>query len=199
LRPEGILAHRYADGTLRTYVALNKSEKWISRIDFSDPASVVTRTAAEFDGWPPAITALITDSETDPLLRSIYALPIDHKWDRVAGVTLVGDAAHLMSPFAGEGADLAMLDGAELGEAIARNSDNLETALKVYEKELFPRSNRVAEETARNLELFFGETAPRRDQQARLATHFAAQLRYPSARAESRCSRRPGVARSREA
>jgi 2-polyprenyl-6-methoxyphenol hydroxylase-like FAD-dependent oxidoreductase len=196
---KGILAHRYADGTLRTYVALNKSEKWISRIDFSDPASVVTRTAAEFDGWPPAITALITDSETDPLLRSIYALPIDHKWDRVAGVTLVGDAAHLMSPFAGEGANLAMLDGAELGEAIARNSDNLETALKVYEKELFPRSNRVAEETARNLELFFGETAPRRDQQARLATHFAAQLRYPSARAESRCSRRPGVARSREA
>ncbi len=157
---KGILAHRYADGTLHTYAALNKSENWISRIDFSDPASVVTCVAAEFDGWPPAITALITASDTDPLLRSIYALPVNHSWERVAGVTLVGDAAHLMSPFAGEGANLAMFDGAELGGAIAANSDDLETALKVYEKQLFPRSNKVAEETARNLELFFGETAP---------------------------------------
>jgi 2-polyprenyl-6-methoxyphenol hydroxylase-like FAD-dependent oxidoreductase len=157
---KGILAHRYADGTLHTYAALIKPESWISQMDFSDPASVTARIVGEFDGWPPAITALITDGDTDPLLRSIYALPVNHRWERVPGVTLVGDAAHLMSPFAGEGANLAMLDGAELGKAIAASPSDFETALKVYEKELFPRSANVAGEAARNLELFFGETAP---------------------------------------
>jgi 2-polyprenyl-6-methoxyphenol hydroxylase-like FAD-dependent oxidoreductase len=157
---KGILAHRYADGTLHTYAALNKPESWISQIDFSDPASATARIAWEFDGWPPAITALITDGDTDPLLRAIYAMPVNHRWERVHGVTLLGDAAHLMSPFAGEGANLAMFDGAELGKAIAASPSDFETALKLYEKELFPRSTMVAEETARNLELFFGATAP---------------------------------------
>ena len=54
----------------------------------------------------------------------------------------------------------ATLDGAELGKAIAANPSDFETALKVYEKELFPRSANVAEEAARNLELFFDDTAP---------------------------------------
>jgi hypothetical protein len=69
---KGILAHRYADGTLHTYAALNKPESWISQIDFTDPASAAARIAGEFDGWPPAITGLINDGDTDPLLRCIY-------------------------------------------------------------------------------------------------------------------------------
>ena len=157
---KGILAHRCANATLHTYVALNRSEDWISRLDFSDPKTAMTRVAEEFRGWDSALTALITDGETDPVLRPIHALPIDHRWERVPGVTLLGDAAHLMSPFAGEGANLAMYDGAELGQAIAANPDDVEAALIDYEKNLFPRSASVAAETDRNLELFFGDTAP---------------------------------------
>ena len=156
----GILAHRYANGTLHTYVALNKSEEWIARIDFSDRVAGLACVAEEFNGWAPELTALITDGETDPVLRSIHALPVEHRWDRVPGVTLLGDAAHLMSPFSGSGANLAMFDGAELGKSIAANQDDIEAAVAAYEKELFHRSASAAAESDLNSKLFFGDNAP---------------------------------------
>jgi 2-polyprenyl-6-methoxyphenol hydroxylase-like FAD-dependent oxidoreductase len=157
---KGILAHREADGALHGYVALNRPEDWIARIDLSDPTNALARLAAEFDGWAPELTALITDSETAPVLRPIHALPVEHRWDRVAGVTLLGDAAHLMSPFAGEGANLAMYDGAELGKALAAKPGDVEAALIAYETDLFPRSTSAAAEAERNLKLFFNDNAP---------------------------------------
>jgi 2-polyprenyl-6-methoxyphenol hydroxylase-like FAD-dependent oxidoreductase len=157
---KGILAHRYANGDLHTYVALNKPKDWFGSIDRSDSRAALARIAEEFDGWAPELRALIIDGDTDPELRPIYALPIGHKWNRAPGVTLVGDAAHLMSPFAGEGANLAMFDGAELGRALVANRGGGEAALMAYEKELFPRSASVAAETDRNHRLFFGDKAP---------------------------------------
>jgi len=156
----GILAHRNADGTLKTYVALNKPEGWIASFDSRDAKANLSLIADHFQGWAPQLTALITDSEIDPLLRPIYALPVDHQWKRIPGVTLLGDAAHLMSPFAGEGANLAMYDGAELARTLLAHPGDSETALAAYENELFPRSEKFARETAQNLGRFFDDTAP---------------------------------------
>jgi 2-polyprenyl-6-methoxyphenol hydroxylase-like FAD-dependent oxidoreductase len=157
---KGILAHRETNGALHTYVALNKPEDWITRTDFSNPVTARACVAREFDGWAAELTALITDGETDPVPRTINALPVEHRWDRVPGVTLLGDAAHLMSPFAGEGANLAMYDGAQLGEAVAANPGDVEAALMAYERALFPRSASAAAEADRNLKLCFGNDAP---------------------------------------
>jgi 2-polyprenyl-6-methoxyphenol hydroxylase-like FAD-dependent oxidoreductase len=156
---KGIQAHREPNGVLHTYVALKKPEDWVGNVDFSDPGTVLACVAQEFDGWAPALTALITDGETDPVGRPIYALPVEHRWDRVPGVTLLGDAAHLMTP-SGEGANLAMYDGTELGKAIAADPGNVEAALFAYEEALFPRSASEAAEANRILEACFGDNAP---------------------------------------
>jgi 2-polyprenyl-6-methoxyphenol hydroxylase-like FAD-dependent oxidoreductase len=156
---KGIVAHREAGDILHTYVELNRPAEWIAGIDFTDAAAATARVAAEFDGWAPELTALITDGETAPIPRAIYTLPNGHRWDRVPGVALLGDAAHLMPP-AGEGANLAMFDGAELGKVIAAHPDDIEAALTAYEEALFPRSESEAADAYQILELCLGDRAP---------------------------------------
>jgi len=156
---KGIFAHREPKGILHTYIQLNKPKEWIDNIRFIDPAKALARVAEEFDGWAPALTALITDGETAPVLRPIYSLPIEHRWDRIPGVTLLGDAAHLMAP-SGEGANLAMFDGAELAKAIAANPGNVEAALLAYETDLFPRSASEAADAEEILNVCIGPNAP---------------------------------------
>jgi 2-polyprenyl-6-methoxyphenol hydroxylase-like FAD-dependent oxidoreductase len=156
---QGIAAHREAGSVLHTYVELNRPAEWVASIDFTDAAGATARVAAEFAGWAPELAALITNGETAPTPRMIYALPDGHRWDRVPGVTLLGDAAHLMAP-SGEGANLAMLDGAELGTAIAACADDIEAALTAYEAAMFPRSELEAADARLMLELCLGDRAP---------------------------------------
>jgi 2-polyprenyl-6-methoxyphenol hydroxylase-like FAD-dependent oxidoreductase len=156
---KGIVAHREPEDILHTYVELNRPAEWIAGIDFTDAAAATARVAAEFEGWAPELTALITDGETAPVPRPIYALPNGHRWDRVPGVTLLGDAAHLMPP-SGEGANLAMFDGAEVGKAIAAHPGDAETALAAYEEALFPRSESEAVDAYELLDLCLGDRAP---------------------------------------
>lgn len=156
---QGIFAHREAGGVLHAYFALNRPPEWIGNVDFTDAAAAKARVTAEFEGWAPALIALITNSETAPNPRMIYALPDGHRWDRTPGVTLLGDAAHLTAPN-GEGANLAMLDGAELGKAIASHPDDLEAALTAYEAALFPRSEAAAAGANQILKLCLDDRAP---------------------------------------
>jgi len=102
---------------------------------------------------------LITHGDAPLVPRVLYALPGGHRWARVTGVTLIGDAAHLAPPD-GEGANWAMFDGAELGKAIVAQPDNIEAALAAYEAEMFPRSAAAAKEARETLELCLGERAP---------------------------------------
>ncbi|MER5782859.1 NAD(P)/FAD-dependent oxidoreductase [Streptomyces mobaraensis] len=162
-----LVAHREKGGTLRAYITATGPR---NRFAVTHPTSAAattattvaartaatttataatTRLAAEYAGWVPELTALITAADTAPVLRPLYDLPAAHRWDRVPGVTLLGDAAHLSVPN-GEGANLAMLDGAELGKALAAHPDDVETALAAYERALFPRGAEAAAVAGRN-------------------------------------------------
>ncbi|MEU1478227.1 NAD(P)/FAD-dependent oxidoreductase [Streptomyces sp. NPDC005760] len=156
---KGFVTHRERGGNLHTYVILTRPQDWFADIDFSDSAAAIARIAREFEGWAPELTGLITDTDTAPVLRPIAALPVEHRWERVPGVTLLGDAAHLAAPN-GEGANLAMLDGAELAQALAAHPDDIETALTEYERALFPRSAETANEGTELFALMFGDDAP---------------------------------------
>ncbi|MFJ8912598.1 FAD-dependent oxidoreductase [Amycolatopsis sp. NPDC102389] len=158
---KGFLGHLDTTGSLHVYIALKTAEDWVSTIDFADTAAAKAAVLDHFDGWDAGLRALIIDADDELTPRPIHALPIGHRWDRVPGVTLLGDAAHLMSPFAGEGANLAMLDGAELGLALAAHPGDVEAALKAYETELFPRSEASAAESAESLFLCFAEDSPK--------------------------------------
>lgn len=138
----GLLAHRESGGTLHTYAQLKKPRDWFTALDTTDAAALTTRVVKEFDGWAPALTALITNSNTPPVPRPIFTLPAGHQWARVPGVTLLGDAAHLRAPN-GEGANLAMLDGAELGRALAVHPGDAEAALAAHEHAMFARAAAV--------------------------------------------------------
>ncbi|MFB8281415.1 FAD-dependent oxidoreductase [Nocardia colli] len=154
-----IHAHREKGDTVHTYAVLARPLEWFAAIDFTDAAASAARVAHEFDGWAPELTALITDTDTAPVHRPHYALPLDHRWDRLPGVTLVGDAAHLSAPN-GEGANLAMLDGAELGKALAAHPDSVETALAEYETAMFARSTEIATEAVEFFEGLFDSDNP---------------------------------------
>ncbi|KAF9201663.1 hypothetical protein BGZ49_008108 [Haplosporangium sp. Z 27] len=108
--------------------------------------------------WDDKLKALISHCDDDVMIpRPIYALPVPHIWESKSGLTLIGDAAHLMSPFSGAGANMAMCDGKDLGLAIAdalKTGKPLGEAIADFEQEMYKMTRPMAEKSASNLKLF---------------------------------------------
>ncbi|MFJ4002413.1 FAD-dependent oxidoreductase [Streptomyces sp. NPDC090023] len=158
----GFLAHREPDGSLHAYAAVQAPEEWLDGIDFTDTEGAKDAVLKEFDGWHAELRALVADAELPLVPRRIHALPADHRWPRTPGVTLLGDAAHLMSPFAGEGANLALIDGADLARALVAHPGDPEAALGAYEERMFPRAGHSATDSAVMGAMLFQPDAPER-------------------------------------
>ncbi|QRV77437.1 FAD-binding domain protein [Ceratobasidium sp. AG-Ba] len=79
-----------------------------------------------------------------------------HKWDSRSGLTLIGDAAHLMTPFAGEGVNVAMWDALELSKAIVAGvkEGDLDTKIRESEEALFKRAEDACTRTESNMQQF---------------------------------------------
>ncbi len=126
-------------------------------VDLSSPARARLSLKQQLVGWAPSILALI-DAATDTIVsRPIVALPVGHRFTHRPGVTLLGDAAHVMSPFGGEGVNLAMLDATELALRLVEDS-NLSRAVASYEERMFVRAAQAAADAERGLD-FLSEGA----------------------------------------
>ncbi|WFE26077.1 FAD-dependent monooxygenase [Solwaraspora sp. WMMD791] len=156
----GIIAQRNGGGVIRIYYAVQSDENWARRlVDPTDPGGTRRRLLEIFHDFAPGLRALIGEGEGPLVPRPIHALPVGLRWARTAGVTLLGDAAHVMSPFAGQGANLALLDAADLGAALAEHSD-VESALAAYETAMFSRAEAAGRASADNLVASFAPDAP---------------------------------------
>jgi 2-polyprenyl-6-methoxyphenol hydroxylase-like FAD-dependent oxidoreductase len=143
-----LVVQRNANAHLRGYAIFRVPTDWAAQqLDGSTPQATRQSLLAQFEGWHPDILALLHASNERFLSRAIYALPVGHHWAHRPGLTLIGDAAHLMSPFGGEGVNAAMLDAAELARHLIENT-SCSAAVKAYEAEMFERIEPIARDSA---------------------------------------------------
>lgn len=155
---KALIAHRDANAHLGIYAALRAPENWLEQgwLDRSSPDAMRSSLASLFRGWSDKVLELIYRSGDRMTPRMIHALPVGHHWQNRPGVTLLGDAAHLMSPFGGDGANLAMQDGAELALALARAED-WRAAVRACEDAMFARAEPCAAGAGEAIDQVFSE------------------------------------------
>lgn len=158
---KGILGQLNGDGRIKVYASLKVKRDWLetSGIPFDQPKEVKERLLDLFSDWDEQLKDYIRYAEDSILTRRIYMLPIGFKWNHNPGVTLIGDAAHVMSPFAGEGVNMAMYDALELALAITRNRDDYDKATQEYEDKMYAFSSVKAQESDYSLQLTFSDNA----------------------------------------
>jgi 2-polyprenyl-6-methoxyphenol hydroxylase-like FAD-dependent oxidoreductase len=134
-----IIAQRNGNAHVRAYAIFRVPVDWPERVfDLASPAATRAGLLAQFEGWAPSILDLIRAAGDWFIPRPIYALPVGHRWPNRVGVTLLGDAAHVMSPYGGDGVNNALFDALELGRRIVDGSDWV-GAVAAYEADLFER------------------------------------------------------------
>ncbi|KAK1762542.1 salicylate hydroxylase [Phialemonium atrogriseum] len=177
----GLMTHRGPQDSIRVYAAVSTpDEHWATTAGLAGKTAADIKTAllgdgGPFRGWAPPLrdllaTACDEDARDNPGraadVTPLYMLPVGHGWEHRAGATLVGDAAHLMTPWAGEGVNLALWDSLDLARVLAAVPGvadaaawqaALEPRVREFEETMLARAAEKAEETARNKDLFLSE------------------------------------------
>ncbi|RAO72397.1 uncharacterized protein BHQ10_008409 [Talaromyces amestolkiae] len=167
-----IISQRNGNNSIRTYAAVRRPETWLKDcgIDWSEPDAKTRLIEDYFANCGEDLKRVIVDSKDNLIPRTMYMLPVDMTWEPKAGVTLIGDAAHLMTPFAGVGVNIAMVDALDLSRAIEFCVDDrkaIGAAMSAFEKDMFRRSQMFANKTWKNMQSHFSATGI--DERAALA------------------------------
>lgn len=160
---KGLLAQRNGDRSIRLYVARRIGEHWAREagLDLSDATAVRAHLLSWFADWSPLLVDMLRYSEDRFYCWPLYALTHDRPWESVPGVTLIGDAAHVMPPFSGQGANMAMLDGVELADHLLAGSfETIDQAIAAFERAMFDRTKPVIERALATQDLMFTDDAP---------------------------------------
>ena len=145
--PHGHVVHYpVRRGDLVNFVAHFDSDGWTGESwTYECDRSELLETYA---GWNADLLTLIDSSERYYKWALYDRDPLE-SWGR-GRVTLLGDAAHPMLPYLGQGACMAVEDGCILAESIARQPGDPAAALRTYERLRKPRTTKVQERARLN-------------------------------------------------
>jgi salicylate hydroxylase len=154
--PGGHFVHYFVSrGRLLNFVGWTEHDRW-NREDWTDQATVA-RALAAFEGWHEQIRTIIAAAETCFIWALFDRDPLP-RWS-VGRTTLLGDACHPMYPFMGQGAAMAIEDGAVLAACLRAVSDPVE-ALLHYERLRLPRVTRLQQMSRANKTRFHMPDGP---------------------------------------
>ncbi|KIY02499.1 uncharacterized protein Z520_00964 [Fonsecaea multimorphosa CBS 102226] len=152
-----IQCQKLGNNSIRVYAGVRQPEDWLEKcgIDWSSPEMARKQLVEQYySNCSDDLKRAIFDAQDKLVPRRMWMLPVGFQWKSDVGVTLLGDAAHLMTPFAGVGVNLAMVDSLDLAKAIigcVGDREKLADAIKAYEGEMLSRAEQFAKRTYRGL------------------------------------------------
>jgi 2-polyprenyl-6-methoxyphenol hydroxylase-like FAD-dependent oxidoreductase len=155
------------DGSIKVSEWGVRDVSWAKEHDAAkmESAAIKSLIQEESKDWAPEFRNMLENTDEEgAVTRALFMLPIGFQWENKKGVTVIGDAAHVMVPFAGEGANLSMADAMYLAQWIQKSTDkaSLHENVAKFEKELFARMKPVQQISYDNMQdMFFTPGAPR--------------------------------------
>ena len=181
-----LVCQQNGSDSIRVYAGVRQPETWLKDCDIDwEKPDIARALLAEryFGDCHVDIRRLIGEEASDGLIpRPLYMLPIGFTWRGRPGVTLLGDAAHLMTPFAGVGVNVAMADALDLAKALLKRkeafkddlSGTIGEALQEYEKLMFERAKENMEKSWMGLQNHFSSSGI--DKRVKRLRHRAEQV-----------------------
>ncbi len=157
-----ILMGQKANGEIGFYASFKADENWATNngLNYNDKLQMLDWFRATYPEWSKIWDELFENANLPFIPRPIYCMPLDQYWKALPNLTIIGDAAHVMPPFAGEGVNMAMLDALELSECLTSNQyPSLQEAISDYETNMRSRAAVAAKESLDNGILMHSENA----------------------------------------
>ncbi|MFD2287862.1 FAD-dependent monooxygenase [Pedobacter petrophilus] len=159
---KNILMGQKANGEVGFYASFKAEENWAAKsgLDFSNPTQMLSWFKTAYAEWSDAWHELFENAATPFIPRPVNCMPLNQAWNALPNLTIIGDAAHVMPPFAGEGVNMAMLDALELSECLANNQhQSIKEAISFYERNMQHRAALAAKESLENGEKMHNQNA----------------------------------------